>query len=68
MPVYEYRCDACAATFELRRPLADSGTATSCPNGHPGARRILSVFATTGRSGAPVASCCGGGCGCAAGR
>ncbi len=67
MPVYEYRCEVCDARFELRRPLAAAGEPASCPDGHPGARRLLSVFQTAGRTGppAPLSGGCGSGCACA---
>jgi putative FmdB family regulatory protein len=74
VPIYEYRCDTCEETFELRRVIADSSAPASCPSGHVGARRVLSAFATIGRSpamspamsAAPVEAC-GPGCACAAG-
>jgi len=74
VPVYEYRCPICDLTFSERRPMADSSAPASCPDGHPGARRLLSVFASVGSTGSsaqgsPVVSaptggggCCGGGC------
>jgi len=70
MPIYEYRCDECASTFELRRSPADSQAPATCAEGHR-ARRVLSVFATVGAtepgaSRAPVAAC-GPDCACAAG-
>ena len=76
MPLYEYRCELCDTRFELRRQLSESGEPATCPNGHPRARRLLSVFATAAKAGvgagaAPVMAgggggggCCGGGCGC----
>jgi putative FmdB family regulatory protein len=79
MPIYEFRCQECEARFEARRPaeLSDA-PAPACPNGHASARRMLSVFATTGRSAgtsgtdweSPVAASGGGGCGpgCACAR
>ncbi len=63
MPIYEYRCDRCDARFELRRPIADASAAVTCPNGHVGARRLLSVFATAGHSAEPSPPPAGGGCG-----
>ena len=77
MPTYEFRCPTCETTFEEQRPMAQSGEPATCPAGHEGARRLLSVFANTSgstdslRAGAagPVAprpgggGCCGGGCG-----
>jgi putative FmdB family regulatory protein len=76
VPVYEFRCSTCHTVFEERRPMADADAPTICPDGHPGARRLLPVFATTGRAaepapaaggglcGAPVAGGCGSGCAC----
>lgn len=72
MPTYEYRCAACDTRFEAKRPMAEADADTSCPEGHPGARRLLSVFATSGRASgpapAPAAAApmrgCGGGCAC----
>ena len=71
MPRYEYRCRECASTFELARPMAESGLPASCPAGHADAVRLLSTVALTG--GHPAATpapaprgggCCGGACGC----
>lgn len=74
MPTYEYRCTTCDDTFELKRPMAESGDPASCPQGHPDARRLLSVFASvTSGAGSPSASAMpsgppmGGGCGAACG-
>lgn len=77
VPVYEFRCPICDVTFSERRPMSESSAPASCPDGHPGARRLLSVFASVGASGAsgapgPAAApapsggggCCGGMCGC----
>lgn len=69
MPIYEYRCDDCEETFELRRPASESGAPATCDAGHP-ARRVLSVFASIGASApnaTPAAAPCGPGCACAAG-
>jgi len=69
VPIYEYRCDTCDDVFELRRPVEESSAPATCPAGHVDARRVLSVFATIGRSpaasSAPVAAC-GPDCACAA--
>ena len=67
MPVYEDYCRTCGSKFELIRPMASSAAPASCPKGHAGAMRTLSVFATAGRTseGAPFdAPVGGGGCGC----
>jgi putative FmdB family regulatory protein len=50
VPTYEYLCTVCDSRFEQRRPMAESDTPTSCPDGHP-AKRLLSVFAATSGSG-----------------
>ncbi len=71
MPTYEFRCRTCEETFEVRRPMSESGDPAACPDGHADTVRLLSVFARTGAApatmSAPAVSggCCGGGCGCA---
>jgi len=74
MPTYEFRCRTCDDSFEVRRPMSESGDPAVCPVGHDDTVRLLSVFARTGASTAtsslssPVPAgggCCGGGCGCA---
>ncbi|WP_037931921.1 FmdB family zinc ribbon protein, partial [Streptomyces sp. SPB78] len=45
MPRYEYRCRACGDTFELNRPMAESGAPASCPAGHPDTVKLLSTVA-----------------------
>jgi len=66
MPLYEYRCTDCAASFEKlsRHELADSVKCPEC--GGTRSRRLISVFASfsTASDGgaAPVGG--GGGCGC----
>ncbi|MBM3800481.1 MAG: zinc ribbon domain-containing protein [Actinobacteria bacterium] len=72
MPLYEFRCRTCESTFEVRRPMSEASDPATCPDGHPGAVRLLSVFASVGGGSAPAASPapssgggCGSGCGCA---
>ncbi|MFZ9397164.1 MAG: FmdB family zinc ribbon protein [Ilumatobacteraceae bacterium] len=72
MPLYEFRCRTCESTFEVRRPMSEASDPATCPSGHPGAVRLLSVFASVGGGSAPAASPapssgggCGSGCGCA---
>lgn len=52
MPWYDYRCDDCEETFEVRRSMSesDSGEAPECPEcGGRETRRIFgNVFAGTG--------------------
>ena len=72
MAVYEYRCTTCDDTFEQRRAMADADAGVVCPSGHTEVRRLLSVFASTGKAtaGAPAPAApapmrgCGGGCAC----
>lgn len=76
MPVYEYLCRTCDTRFEARRSMTDSAAPIDCPDGHPETTRMLSVFASVGRSvagsgvgpapmGGPVGGGCGAGCACA---
>lgn len=74
MAVYEFRCKTCDETFEVRRPMSQSGDPAPCPSGHTETVRLLSMFASVGAvGGAPMTApagppmgggCCGGGCGC----
>jgi putative FmdB family regulatory protein len=77
MPLYEFRCRECDETFDVRRPMSEAGRPATCPQGHEGAVRLLSVFASVGASGASTAPTtaaaaprasgggCGSHCGCA---
>ncbi len=76
MPLYEFRCDACALSFE--ELVFSSDPKVRCPHCKGGkVKRQLSTFAAHGAaepascgegacSTASKASsgCCGGGCGC----
>lgn len=42
MPIYEYECLTCGATFEKRQSFSDAPVA-NCPNGHTDTRRLLSA-------------------------
>jgi putative FmdB family regulatory protein len=74
MPVYEYVCRDCDASFELNRAMGDADRNVTCPGGHGDVRRKLSVFASIGASSnagmahlgtdRPSGGCCGGSCGC----
>lgn len=72
MPLYEFRCKTCDDTFEVRRSMSEAGAPVTCPEGHPGAVRLLSVFASVGASvgspspapAAPRVGGCGSACGC----
>ena len=74
MPLYEFKCRTCDDTFEVRRPMSEAGDPATCPQGHDGAVRLLSVFASVGAQRRLRPGClppratgggCGGGCGCA---
>ena len=44
MPLYEYYCPVCDQKFELLRPMSRSNESATCPSGHEGAERVISVF------------------------
>ena len=46
MPLYEYYCAKCKDKFELLRPMSRSDEPATCPSGHAGAERGLSVFSS----------------------
>jgi len=74
MPLYEYYCVACDDKFEQKRSMSEATLTATCPQGHKGARKVLSTFAMVGTATAvaegcanPAAlegmsACCGGGC------
>lgn len=71
MPTYEYRCQSCDDTFELRRTMAESDAPATCPEGHTDTVRLLSAFAAVGvgdrYAPAPMPmgpGACGGECSC----
>ncbi|MCB5180984.1 FmdB family zinc ribbon protein [Streptomyces antimicrobicus] len=65
MPRYEFRCRTCDDTFEVSRPMAESGAPAACPAGHADTVKLLSAVAVGGTAAAPAApsggGCCGGG-------
>jgi putative FmdB family regulatory protein len=46
MPIYEFRCDACASTFEKFQRTAGGDSTAPCPACGAPAGRQLSLFAT----------------------
>ncbi len=71
MPLYEYYCRRCEARFELLRSMSRSDEPATCPSGHEGAERALSVFASFSKGadglsspvgGSPCSSCASGTC------
>jgi putative FmdB family regulatory protein len=72
VPLYEYFCPSCNQKFELLRPMSRAEEPATCPSGHPGANRVLSLFASFSRGddgsvtavgGNPCASCALDSCG-----
>jgi putative FmdB family regulatory protein len=74
MPIYEYRCESCAGSFEVLTSFAERDRGQECPScSSPRTRVLVSTFATAGNSeslagdmdfGAAGGGCCGGACGC----
>jgi len=72
MPLYEYYCPRCESKFELLRAMSRSEEPATCPGGHEGAERTLSVFSSFSKGadgfsepiggGSPCASCSSGSC------
>lgn len=53
MPIYEYKCQRCGASFELLRRFSDADRDLICPECRSEeVKRLVSSFATSG---------CGGG-------
>lgn len=49
MPIYEFKCAACARRFEKLCALGETGEHVTCPNcGKPGPTRVMSSFAARG--------------------
>lgn len=69
MPTYEFKCRDCADTFEVNRPMSESGDPAACPSGHTDTVKLLSMAGLTGATAAVSVGasaggggCCGGGC------
>jgi putative FmdB family regulatory protein len=71
MPLYEYYCRRCEGRFELLRPAGRMDDPATCPQGHKGGERVLSMFAAfsqgdggegTALAGNPCAGCSSGAC------
>jgi putative FmdB family regulatory protein len=71
MPLYEYYCPVCERKFELLRSMSRSNEPATCPSGHEGAERVISVFSALTKSpdgevssvASSCASCTTGDCG-----
>jgi putative FmdB family regulatory protein len=47
MPIYEFKCAACAQRIEKLCPLGETGAGITCPRcGKPGPNRVMSSFRT----------------------
>jgi putative FmdB family regulatory protein len=64
MPLYEYYCPQCEMRFELLRPMGRSDDPVTCPNGHEGAQRVLSVFSAVSKGADGETAAIGGGSAC----
>lgn len=75
MPIYEYRCRACGATFEELRPASAADAPVACTCTAADTVRLPSLVARSGVGRElPLAAgpsgpgagggCCGGACGC----
>ena len=43
LPTYEFRCRTCGSTFTESRPMSQSSTPATCPDGHDYTVRLLRV-------------------------
>jgi putative FmdB family regulatory protein len=76
MPIYEYRCNDCHATFDVLRTMGERELGALCPQCESTASMPLISRVAASRpasAGTAVAEatrpatgggCCGGGCGC----
>jgi putative FmdB family regulatory protein len=71
MPLYEYYCPTCSQKFEILRPMSRSDEPAPCPEGHAGAERVVSLFASFSKAGdgsiapvggSPCTACSAGTC------
>ncbi len=72
MPLYEYQCPHCAASFEALRAMSEASQPIACPRcAVPSAQRKISRFAAVSKEGGSsrmiASSGNGGGCGSCAG-
>ena len=64
MPLYEYYCPKCQSKYEVLRSMSRSDDSATCPKGHVGGARTLSMFASVSRGAGGGCGCGGGGCSC----
>lgn len=71
MPLYEYRCRACGATFDRLRSVDEADDRAVCGDGHDDTVRLMSRIAAPPTSsvepgsidpGSMPGGCCGGTC------
>lgn len=60
MPLYEYQCSGCGATFEQLRRMQEADQGVACPKCESDqVERLLSTFASHIGSGSQAAAPCG---------
>lgn len=63
MPLYEYRCETCAHSFEILQGLGGSAEGLACPScGSDRLQKQFSTFASAGGDSAMDAGASMGGC------
>ena len=67
MPIYEYWCPGCKASFEKLRAMNSRDAEVTCPRCGSAVKRMLSVFAVAGRGIERESYSAGGGCACGGG-
>ncbi len=60
MPIYEYRCPACKASFEQLRPMSQAEEKAVCPKCGKPAEKAISRFACLAKDGTGVTTPIGG--------
>jgi putative FmdB family regulatory protein len=64
MPIFEYSCPECGATFESLKFASEVSEETPCPEcGAERAERLVSTFSSSSDSGRTSSAGCGGGSG-----
>ncbi|HEY63826.1 MAG TPA: zinc ribbon domain-containing protein [Caldilineae bacterium] len=67
MPMYEYYCTECQATFEMLRPFSQADEPVECPSCHGvTTQRLISRFAAISQDGGGTRMIAGSSNGCSA--
>jgi putative FmdB family regulatory protein len=67
MPIYEYRCPDCRSSFELLRPMTQSGEAAVCPKCGHTSTKAISRFACLSKDSSGTTTPVAGGRSCGSG-